>query len=133
MLAETSCSNNTLSEFSLDFFKRVFIVFKLALSNCALIYPKQERIETNGDGVKQGYPPKTFRRGLGAQMFNGGHIPPAIEHFCPVPICFGVAREFMQHSLGVCVVLKDAFSNFSSESYLDFPLFPFGLSSPVSD
>ena len=107
MIAETSCSNNTLSEFSLDFFKRVFIVFKLALSNCALIYPKQERIETNGDGVKQGYPPKTFRRGLGAQMFNGGHIPPAIEHFCPVPIGFGVTREFMQHSLGVCVVIGE--------------------------
>ena len=53
------------------------------------------------------------------------------EHFCPVPVCFGVIREFMQHSLGVCVVRKDAFSNFSSEGYLDFPLLPFGLSSPV--
>ena len=51
----------------------------------------------------------------------------------PVPICFGVIREFMQHSLGVYGVLKDAFSNFSSEGYLDFPLLPFGLSSPVSD
>ena len=53
------------------------------------------------------------------------------EHFCPVPICFGVTREFMQHSLEVYGVLKDAFSNFSSEGYLDFPLLPFGLSSPV--
>ena len=85
MLAETSCSNYTLSEFSLDFFKRVFIVFKHALSNCALIYPKQERIETNGDGVKQGYPPKTFRRGLGAQMFNGERICPPLNIFAPSP------------------------------------------------
>ena len=41
--------------------------------------------------------------------------------------------ELIQRLLGVYGVLKNAFSNFSSEGYLDFPLLPFGLSSPVSD
>ena len=56
-----------------------------------------------------------------------------LEHFKPVPVCFGVIREFMQLPLGVSGVLKDALSGCSSEGYLDFPLLPFGLSSPVSD
>ena len=75
---------------------KVHSVLKYARSKCALIHPKQERVETNGDGVKQGYPPKIFRRGLGAQMSNAGRVLSRIGHFCPVPICFGVICKFKQ-------------------------------------
>ena len=44
-----------------------------------------------------------------------------------------VSAGTKKHSLKLFVVLKDALSNFSSRGYLDFPLLPFGLSSPVSD
>ena len=51
-----------------------------------------------GTGLSRG--PRS--RGMGAQMFNSdGYV--RVEHFYPVPICFGVIRELMQHPLGVCV------------------------------
>lgn len=32
-------------------------------------------------------------RGMGAQMSDEGHVFPLIGHFCPVPVCFEVARH----------------------------------------
>ena len=42
---------------------------------------------------------------MGAQMFNSDRFV-RVEHFYPVPVCFGVLRELMQHPLGGRVVLK---------------------------
>lgn len=30
---------------------------------------------------------------MGAQMSDEGHVLPLIGHFCPVPVCFEVARH----------------------------------------
>ena len=83
-------------------------MFKCALSSCSSTYPKQERIETNGDGVKPGYP-LAGHRGANVQL---GRIRPSLNIFSgsppkvfsvglsPVPVCFGVIRALMQHSRG---------------------------------
>ena len=62
--------------------------------------------ETTGDGVKQGYPLAGFGRGF-----------VVLRH--AISGCSSCSR-----TLRIC---------FSSEGYLDIPLLPFGLSSPVSE
>ena len=90
-------------------------MFKHARSSCPpqACLPYEERVETNGDGVKPG---STSPMGHGAQMSNEGHVLSLIGHFCPVPICFGVIRELKQHSLEVCGVFKYTRSKCASYS-----------------
>ena len=94
----------------------VCVVFKHTLSSYPSTRPKQERIETNGDGVKPGSPPKVFSVGLS-----------------PVPVCFGVIRTLMQHPLGECGVLKREIGCTSPDMGVLHPLLPFGHSSPTRE
>ena len=57
-------------------------MFKCALSSCSSTYPKQERIETNGDGVKPGSP-HAGHRGANVQL---GQIRPRMNIFTPSPL-----------------------------------------------
>ena len=87
----------------------VLIVFKYARSNYPSTCPNNERIETNGDGVKPG---STSPMGLGGANVQLGRVRPRMNIFSgsppkafsvglrSVPIYFGVLRELMQHSLG---------------------------------
>ncbi len=59
-------------------------------------------------------------------MFNSdGCI--RVEHFYPVPICFGVLREIMQRSLGGCGVFRREIGCTSLDMGVLFPLLPFGI------
>ena len=89
-------------------------MLKNALSSYSSTHLKQERIETNGDGVKPGSP----LAGLGGVNVQLGRTRPRMNIFSgtppkvfsvglrSVPVCFGVIRELMQHPLGGCGVLK---------------------------
>ena len=57
------------------------IVFGDALSSCSSTYPKQERIETNGDGVKPGSP----HAGHGGANVQLGRVRPRLNIFTPSP------------------------------------------------
>ena len=78
-----------------------------ALSSYSSTRPKQERVETNGDGVKPG---STSPMGLGGANVQTRTNASEFEHFYPVPVCFGVIRELMQHSLGGYSGLKLIYS-----------------------
>ena len=91
----------------------VCVVFKHTLSSYPSTRPKQERIETNGDGVKPGSPPKVFSVGLS-----------------PVPVCFGVLRELMQQPLGGCGGLKREIECTSRVECCS-PSFPSGIPPPL--
>ena len=81
---------------------------------CSLSNQNQERIETNGDGVKPGSP-HARHGGANVQL---GQVRPSLNIFSgsppkvfsvglsPVPVCFGVIRALIQHPLGGCGVLK---------------------------
>ncbi len=56
-------------------------MFKDALSSYSSICLKQERIETNGDGVKPGSPPA----GLGGANVQLGRVRPRMNIFTPSP------------------------------------------------
>ena len=56
-------------------------MFKHALSSYSSINLKQERIETNGDGVKPGSPPA----GLGGANVQLGRVRPRMNIFTPSP------------------------------------------------
>ena len=56
-------------------------MFGDALSSCSSTYPKQERIETNGDGVKPGSP----HAGLGGANVQLGRVRPSLNIFTPSP------------------------------------------------
>ena len=76
---------------------------------------KQERIETNGDGVKPG---STSPMGLGGANVQLGRMRPSLNIFLgsppkvfsvglrSVPVCFGVIRALMQRQLGGCGVQR---------------------------
>ena len=64
-----------------DFARLTRGAFKDALSSCSSTYPKQERIETNGDGVKPGSPPA----GLGGANVQSRRGSSEFEHFFGVP------------------------------------------------
>ena len=76
---------------------------------------KQERDETNGDGVKPG---STSPMGHGGANVQLGRTRPSLNIFLgsppkvfsvglrSVPVCFGVIRELIQHSLGGCGVQR---------------------------
>ena len=86
----------------------MLIALKDALSSYLSTRPKQERIETNGDGVKPGHP----LAGHGGANVQLGQVRPSLNIFSgsppkvfsvglsPVPVCFGVIRELIQHPLG---------------------------------
>ena len=54
-------------------------------------FPKQERIETNGDGVKPG---ATSTMGLGGANVQLGRVRPSLNIFTPSPF----VSEFYAHS-----------------------------------
>ena len=54
------------------------------------VIPKQERAGTIGDGVKPGSLPAVGLGGANVQMWAATHT---FEHFCPVPICFGLGKN----------------------------------------
>ena len=66
--------------------------------------------------IFSGSPPKAFSVGLRS-----------------VPVCFGVIRALMQHSLGGCGVLIDENGRPSPDMEVLFPLLPFGYSSPTRE
>ena len=119
-------------------FRGAFVVLKDALSSYLTTHLKQERIETNGDGVKPGSP----LAGLGGANVQLGQMRPSLNIFSgsppkvfsvglrSVPVCFGVIRELMQHPLRVCVGLGGENKVHVSRGML-LPLLPFGLSSPT--
>ena len=72
-----------------------------------------------------------LRWGMGAQMFNSNALV-RVEHFYPVPVCFGVIRALMQRPLGGGGGLKHENRVYVSRGIL-FPLLPFGLSSPARE
>ena len=92
----------------------MYVVLGYTLSNYSLTRLKQERIETNGDGVKPGSP----LAGHGGANVQLGRVRPRMNIFSgsppkvfsvglkSVPVCFGVIRELMQHPLGECGGLK---------------------------
>ena len=61
--------------------ERVLIVLKDALSSYSTTHHKQERIETNGDGVKPGPPPA----GHGGANVQLGQMRPSLNIFTPSP------------------------------------------------
>ena len=99
----------------------MYVVFRDAPNKCALIHPKQERVETNGDGVE-------LLASVNVQMRT---LSCAFEHFCPVPVCFGVIREFMQRSFGGFGVLKRGIGCTSLTWECCSPSFPSGFPPPL--
>ena len=69
----------------------MLIVRKYALSRCSSMYPKQERIETNGDGVKPG---STSPMGHGGANVQLGRMRPRMNIFTPSPF----VSELYAHS-----------------------------------
>ena len=65
-------------------------MFKYALSSYSSTYPRQERIETNGDGVKPGYP----LAGHGGVNVQLGRMRPRMNIFTPSPF----VSELYAHS-----------------------------------
>ena len=65
-------------------------------------------------------------------MFNSD-VPVRVEHFYPVPVCFGVIRELMQHPRVGCGVIKDENGVYVPDMGVLLPLLPFGLSSPTRE
>ena len=100
--------------------------------------PKQERIETNGDGVKPGSP----HAGLGGANVQLGRTRPRLNIFSgsppkafsvglrSVPVCFGVIREFMQHPLGGYGVFGGGIGC-TSRGECCSPSFPSGFPPPL--
>ena len=79
-----------------------FVVFRHALSMCTIIHPKQEQVETNGDGVEHPCMRKcpmrdTFCPSL--DIFWGSPPKKVSVGLRSVPICFGVVRGLKQRSL----------------------------------
>ena len=117
---------------------RVHIIPMRHLSRCPL---NRNALKQMGTGSSRG---PHLRWGLGAQMFNLGGVRPSLNIFSgsppkvfsvglsPVPVCFGVIRELMQHPLGGCGVSGDEDRVHVSLGML-FPLLPFGLSSPTRE
>ena len=62
-------------------------------------------------------------------MFNSDGCA-RVEHFYPVPVCFGVIRALMQHPLGVCGVLKRKIEC-TSRGECCSPSFPSGIPPPL--
>ena len=87
---------------------------KTSCSSRSSTRPKQERVETNGDGVKPGHP----LAGHGGANVQLGRICPSLNIFSgsppkvfsvglsPVPVCFGVICALIQHPLGGYGVFK---------------------------
>ena len=77
-----------------------------------------------GTGSSRGPRP----RGMGAQGRKCSTRTGAseIEHFYPVPICFGFIRELMQHPLEGCGVFKRENRVYVSRGMLLPPPFPSG-------
>ena len=116
----------------------MLIALKDALSSYLSTRPKQERIETNGDGVKPRSPPA----GHGGANVQLGRTRPSLNIFSgsppkvfsvglsPVPVCFGVLRELMQQPLGGCGGLKREIECTSRVECCS-PSFPSGIPPPL--
>ena len=65
-------------------------------------------------------------------MFNSD-VSVRVEHFYPVPVCFGVIRELMQHPRVGCGVIKDENGVYVPDRGVLFPHLPFGYSSPARE
>ena len=107
----------------------MLIALEDAPNKCTLIHPKQERIETNGDGVKPGSPPA----GHGGANVQIGRIRPSLNIFTPSPF----VSELYAHSCNTrseaACVLKRKIECASLNMGVLFPLLPFGLSSPTRE
>ena len=102
-----------------------------ALNKCSpLVSPPtrhmRNALKLTGTGSSRG--PRL--RGMGAQMFNSD-VPVRVEHFYPVPVCFGVIRELMQHPLGGCGVPKREIGCTSLTWEYCSPSFPAGFPPPL--
>ena len=93
------------------------------------VIPKQERIETNGDGVKPGYPPTAGLGGANVQLGTK-----RVPHwtFLPRPHLF---QSYTQTQTTLTQSLRHTQRIYNLPTSLDMgvlcPLLPFGLSSPV--
>ena len=106
-------------------------MFGDALNKCSpLVSPPtrhmRNALKLTGTGSSRG--PRL--RGMGAQMFNSD-VPVRVEHFYPVPVCFGVIRELMQHPLGGCGVPKREIGCTSLTWEYCSPSFPSGFPPPL--
>ena len=101
----------------------------LTLEFC-LSPPSQTRntLKPMGTGSSRG--PRS--RGMGAQMCKCSTRTNASEneHFYPVPVCFGVIREFMQHPLGGYGVFGGGIEC-TSRGECCSPSFPSGFPPPL--
>ena len=105
---------------------------------CSPSFPEQERVETNGDGVKPGSP----HAGPGGANVQLGRTRPSLNIFSgsppkafsvglrSVPVCFGVMRELTQHPLGGYGELKRKIEC-TSRGECCSPTFPSGIPPPL--
>ena len=69
-------------------------------------------------------------RGAWGRKCSNSDVPVRVEHFYPVPVCFGVIRELMQYPLGGCGVLKRGIGC-TSRGECCSPSFPSGVPPPL--